>query len=167
LLVTVALQRLINSSAPLSPPYRHRGSHKPNRPTARANRERESRGRIVRPFRLAKPICDGSVRSFAAGSAPVLPSAAGSRRRSGLNLMAARLAPGKAVWLPKVEASHNHANMGRRRVAERHGLAGLGFRQHLNSSLPTPFLDNRCHAVKAIGGCQQISDYLGGTGSPR
>src|SRR5207237_8320956 len=29
------------------------------------------------------------------------------------------------------------------------------------------FLDKDCHALKAIGGCQQIADYFAGTGSPR
>src|SRR5207302_1008100 len=37
----------------------------------------------------------------------------------------------------------------------------------LISSLPRAFLDKGCHALKAIGGCQQIADYFAGTGSPR
>jgi hypothetical protein len=42
-----------------SPPYRYRDSRTANRPAAYANRERESRGRIVAPFRQGQAQPDG------------------------------------------------------------------------------------------------------------
>jgi hypothetical protein len=41
--------------------------------------------------------------------------------------MVAIQAPGEAVWLPEGEVPHDEANMGSRRVPERHRGAGLGF----------------------------------------
>jgi hypothetical protein len=44
-----------------------------------------------------------------------------------LYLMAARLAPGEALWLPKGEAPHDEANMSGSSIPDRNRRAGLRF----------------------------------------
>ena len=96
-----------------------------------APQEREL-GAYRRAISAGEAICDGSVRSFAAGSALVPPSAARSDAVAGSTLWPHALHPAKPCGSPKAslpegEAPDNEPNTRRRRAPEGHRRAGFGF----------------------------------------
>jgi hypothetical protein len=115
-----------------SPPYRYPGSRN-GEPRGRSRHSRTGvSGPYLRAISAGEAICDGSVRSFATGSALVPPSAARSDAAAGSTLWPHSRHPVKPCGSPKGRHHRMNRTWAAVGVPQHHRRAGLGF--HLTPS---------------------------------